>query len=392
MNIKLVKYNMLQMKNIFRLFLFLTFIILGTGLFSQTPPTYYCDIRNESFADSKIFEFDLYLTRTGTTALELAGINTGIILNTGFVNGGVITASLVSGASELNSAQIPANISYDAAYRCVMIAPKQPPRNYNTGVTSGTVISNTTGTKVCRIRLTNSVDFGTDPANYSWSMNVWPYHTVVGAFVQSGSNVLSTIITNASSQSLSNNLTTYLEGLYTSGIGNHHAQDEMGDHFHGPVADKVTVKLANASTHTVDYVSPVANLYTNGKCSFTVPASLSGSYYLVVNHRNGIETWSASPLVFSGSALNYNFTDAASKAYGNNMIQVDPGKWAFFSGDVNQDDIVDSGDLNLVDNASTAITMGYVTEDVNGDGLVDSGDMIAVDNNSTAIVYVKSPF
>jgi hypothetical protein len=378
------------MKKSLWLFFVCGFMMLGNVLFSQNP-TYYCDIRNEAFVSSGIFEFDLYLTRTGSTPLQLAGINTGIILSSVFVNGGMITPSLVSG-SDLNTAQVPTNITYNATYRCVEIAPKQPPRNYSNGTTSGTVISNTSGTKVCRIRLTNSVNFGTDPVNYTWSMNLWPYHTVVAAFVQSGSNVVSTIITNAASHSMSHNLTAYIEGLFQAGTGNHKAQDQYGDHFGGPVADQVTVKLANASTHAIDYVSKPANLYTNGKCSFSAPSALSGSYYLVVNHRNGIATWSATPVVFSGSSISYNFTDAASKAYGNNMIQKASGQWAFYSGDVNQDGLVDSGDMNPVDNASTAIAQGYVVEDVNGDGLVDSGDMNYVDNNSTAIVKVQSPF
>ena len=40
-------------------------------------------------------------------------------------------------------------------------------------------------------------------------------------------------------------------------------------------------------------------------------------------------------------------------------------------GDVNQDGIVDSGDMNPIENASVALTMGYIAEDVNGDGLID---------------------
>jgi hypothetical protein len=62
-----------------------------------------------------------------------------------------------------------------------------------------------------------------------------------------------------------------------------------------------------------------------------------------------------------------------------------------WTGDVNQDGIVDSGDMNPVDNASTAVTFGYVNEDVNGDGIVDSGDMNFIDNNSTAVIMVQTP-
>ena len=67
------------------------------------------------------------------------------------------------------------------------------------------------------------------------------------------------------------------------------------------------------------------------------------------------------------------------------------GTYVLYGGDVNQDGLVDSGDMNPVDNLSTAVTFGYVTEDINGDGIVDSGDMNIVDNNSTAIIMALTP-
>ena len=56
-----------------------------------------------------------------------------------------------------------------------------------------------------------------------------------------------------------------------------------------------------------------------------------------------------------------------------------------WGGDVNQDGIVDTGDMNPVENASTNVIMGYVAEDVNGDGIVDTSDMNIVENNSTML-------
>jgi len=58
---------------------------------------------------------------------------------------------------------------------------------------------------------------------------------------------------------------------------------------------------------------------------------------------------------------------------------------------VNMDGIVDSGDMNPVENASTAFILGYISEDVNGDGIVDSGDMNIVENNSTAVIMTLTP-
>jgi hypothetical protein len=47
--------------------------------------------------------------------------------------------------------------------------------------------------------------------------------------------------------------------------------------------------------------------------------------------------------------------------------------------------------MNPVENESTNFTMGYVVEDVNGDGIIDTGDMNIVENNSTSIVQVITP-
>jgi hypothetical protein len=65
--------------------------------------------------------------------------------------------------------------------------------------------------------------------------------------------------------------------------------------------------------------------------------------------------------------------------------------YVIWGGDVNQDGIVDSGDMNPIENASVSLTMGYVAEDVNGDGIVDSSDMNVVENNSIALVSVITP-
>jgi hypothetical protein len=109
-------------------------------------------------------------------------------------------------------------------------------------------------------------------------------------------------------------------------------------------------------------------------------------------HRNSIKTTSAFPVSFAGATVNYNFTTAASKAFGNNLKNWNGlGVFVIYGGDVNLDGIVDSGDMNMVENESTAVTVGYVAEDVNGDGIVDTGDMNIVEKNSTTVIQVITP-
>ncbi|MBK7160881.1 MAG: hypothetical protein IPH77_20640 [Ignavibacteria bacterium] len=73
--------------------------------------------------------------------------------------------------------------------------------------------------------------------------------------------------------------------------------------------------------------------------------------------------------MFTGSSLNYDFAAAVTQAFGNNMKQVDasPVRFAVYSGDVNQDGIVDASDVSTVDNDAFNSLSGYVTSDLNGD-------------------------
>ena len=127
----------------------------------------------------------------------------------------------------------------------------------------------------------------------------------------------------------------------------------------------------------------------------TFSNSQNGNYYLVVRHRNSVETWSSTAISYSnGLTSGYNFTDAQSKAYGDNQIQVStsPVEWAIYSGDVNQDGYVDPLDLSLVDQDSYNYVSGFaLATDINGDHYVDPLDLSLVDQNSFLYVGVQKP-
>jgi len=212
----------------------------------------------------------------------------------------------------------------------------------------------------------------------------------VSAFIP-GTPPLNLAITNQNAQSRSHIVKCFVQGLY-NGSGNSKAQDASGDHFIGPVADLITVKLAQAtSPYSIVHTVTGANLSTNGNCSVNLPGSYNGSYYIVLNHRNGMETWSASPVSFAGN-VNYNFTSSASQAYGNNLINMGGGAYALYAGDLNgsgisypnaplPDGIIDLDDLYYMYGSYQHGDLGYVVSDVNGDSVVDLNDLyIAYDN------------
>jgi len=159
----------------------LLLLSLAAGLNAQNP-NYLCELRNDVQADARTFEFDIYLLRTGTTAFEYSSMQFGININPGVRNGGTITVSLVSGTSELNATQIPnaGRFSFDAALNCIIMTGTPGP-----GAGSGTIISNIgNGTRVGRIRLTNTVDFGAVRPDLTWSFSLANgYETKINAYV-----------------------------------------------------------------------------------------------------------------------------------------------------------------------------------------------------------------
>jgi hypothetical protein len=150
------------------------------------------------------------------------------------------------------------------------------------------------------------------------------------------------------------------------------------------VADRIAVELHSSvpgNYITIVYSNMNVPLNISGMSTIPIPDTYTGSYYITVRHRNGIETTTAAPVLFNSSILNYDFTNAANKAFGSNLKNIG-GYFCIYSGDVNQDGLVDATDLIAVDNDASTFVAGYVTTDINGDGLTDSSDLILVDNNS----------
>jgi hypothetical protein len=157
------------------------------------------------------------------------------------------------------------------------------------------------------------------------------------------------------------------------------------------VSDTVNVEIHNASpSYTIiDSIKGVLN--TAGVGAFTFTNAVNGTpYYLVIKHRNTIETWSATTQTFVSSSLSYDFTTAATQAYGSNMIQKG-SKWCMYSGDVNHDGQVSFTDLIAVDNDNSNYVTGYKNTDLTGDNQVTFSDLLIVDNNNSNYISRQVP-
>lgn len=147
--------------------------------------------------------------------------------------------------------------------------------------------------------------------------------------------------------------------------------------------DTIIVELKNISPpySTIDSSASVID-----SLNFTAELNFkhlnSGKYYIVISHRNSIETWSrfGGEYLVKGGTFNYNFILDSSQAFGNNLKLIG-NKWCIFSGDVNQDNVINSLDLNLISDYSTIYSSENLITDLNSDGITDIEDLVVCDNN-----------
>ncbi len=158
------------------------------------------------------------------------------------------------------------------------------------------------------------------------------------------------------------------------------------------VSDDVTVELRNASAPYSLIDQAIISLNGNGQGSGRFYDAVNGTpYYIVVKHRNAVETWSAAPQTFTANTLAYDFTTGSNKAYGNNLKLVG-GKWCMYSGDVNQDGFVETADVNLVFTDNVNGVTGYAATDLNGDMFTEVEDLnIVFTNNVLGVARVRPP-
>lgn len=186
------------------------------------------------------------------------------------------------------------------------------------------------------------------------------------------------------------NLKLFVEAYYEGGAmrpvkNNQDLTSPMTD------VEDITIELRDAQAPYAVLHTATALLKTDGTAQAAFEASPNGAFYIAVKGKNFLQTWSAAPQTIGPAPLNYDFTTAANKAYGDNMIVVSPGVFAFYSGDINQDETIDNTDgvdlTNDIDNSEYGIRI----TDLNGDGAVDNSDTPFFENNTTNSIYSIHP-
>lgn len=145
--------------------------------YSQNP-TFNLTFANGKQVSDRVFEVDVYLQST-SSPFELATLSLGISFYNAIKGQGTLNPTWVPSSSQLsNQSELPAALNASTA-GVIKIAGKIP-----SGAGSGSIISNISpGTKIGRLRLTNSTRFASGPPlNFTW-LSASPYPTSVNAYV-----------------------------------------------------------------------------------------------------------------------------------------------------------------------------------------------------------------
>ena len=173
-------------------------------------------------------------------------------------------------------------------------------------------------------------------------------------------------------------LRALIEGMYNSG------SDKT-------ITDTVTVVLRSSASPYAIVDSCRSKLDTNGYGTFAMPKALNSvNYFIVIKHRNAMETWSGSLGSFNNNQMSYDFTTSANKAYGNNMI-LKGTRYCLYSGDILKNNQIELDDVVGVFNAANNFTSGYLNVDINGDEIIDLDDINYVYNNASKFIGIMRP-
>jgi len=191
------------------------------------------------------------------------------------------------------------------------------------------------------------------------------------------------------------NVKLFIQGYY---VGSGVMRAAVNPGLYPTLCDSVKIELHNAAApySLVDYNLSTINVNGNGQFLFPTTA-IGQSFYLVVKHRNALETWSANPVSITSGGT-YDFSTGANKAYESNQVLVGPGVYAIYSGDIsngvsggNGDGLINSSDYNELQNSLGQFLSSYDYHDLTGDFQIESMDYSLMENNINLNLVVKKP-
>jgi hypothetical protein len=272
---------------------------------------------------------------------------------------------------------------------------------YTANVTDGTIVYSLDAPSIAG---GNSINAGNGQVTYAagWSGTTTITATATGCNGPTSANHVVTINTCPTTL----NLKVYLEGFYLgSGLMNRATNISFTPQWGATKADTFRVELRDASDfNNIIYIAYSNYLNTDGTATISIPNIYTGDYYICVLQRNHLEIVSATAISFLSSPVNYDFTNAAAKSYGDNTKDVGSGIFAMYCGDITQSGMmyeypntpIQDGMIDLDDNYYVFTSylngdLGYKISDLNGDGMVDINDVYFAFDNYLLGIYVQTP-
>jgi len=227
------------------------------------------------------------------------------------------------------------------------------------------------------------------PANSQWRSKIFllPVGTNkirLKAISGSANNLyVDNVCVQVLSAPVSNSIAVAIEGMYNC-LSPFHTCGEAVEAF-----------LHRTDFPNVAVDSTVGILNTASTWTGLFSRALSGAYYIKMNQRNTITTWSNAGIGYTrGAAISYNFISPSGQAFANNQKHVclPSDRWAMFSGDINKDGVIDGSDNAAIENDAFNFVSGDVVTDLNCDDFVDGTDVGFADNNAqNNVAEIKPP-
>ena len=156
------------------------------------------------------------------------------------------------------------------------------------------------------------------------------------------------------------------------------------------MVDWVLIQAVDPTTYAL-VASRAAILLADGTIqdpSGATGATFSGltngsSYHFIIRHRNHLDVMTRLPLTVSASMSTYDFTTAASQAFGNGQLKLSSGKYVMYGGDYNGDGVITVKDYNRYVTESSQF--GYKAADGNMNRTVEVNDFNLYQPNSSTI-------
>jgi len=175
------------------------------------------------------------------------------------------------------------------------------------------------------------------------------------------------------------------------------------NNFRDNIVDTLAIQLRKTNVNdpdnpcAIDSIFYGLNITTDGTITpITIPAIITGYHYIIVKHRNSIETWSDS-IDVSNDTISYNFNTHLSQFAINGGMYINDNNLAYiWGGDVNQNGNLESEDATNIYVAAISddetVNNGYVINDIDGNGNIDSQDYGLAYSNSLIGANVINPF